>query len=108
MDGAVGGWVEVSRACNSRGRLCGWLTAPHKPQSGRVAPPRRCQRAAGQPIARPAAAADGRMDPKRGTHMRLTVFTDYTMRTLIYLALRPDRLVTIADISEAYRSPTTT
>lgn len=35
--------------------------------------------------------------------MRLTVFTDYTLRTLIFLALRPDRLVTIADISEAYR-----
>jgi len=35
--------------------------------------------------------------------MRLTVFTDYTLRTLMYLALRPDRLVTIADISEAYQ-----
>jgi Rrf2 family nitric oxide-sensitive transcriptional repressor len=35
--------------------------------------------------------------------MRLTVFTDYTLRTLTYLALRPDRLVTIADISEAYQ-----
>jgi Rrf2 family nitric oxide-sensitive transcriptional repressor len=35
--------------------------------------------------------------------MRLTVFTDYTLRTLMYLALRPDRLVTIADISDAYR-----
>ncbi len=34
--------------------------------------------------------------------MRLTAFTDYTIRTLIYLALRPDRLVTINDISEAY------
>lgn len=35
--------------------------------------------------------------------MRLTVFTDYTLRVLIYLALRPDKLVTIADIAEAYR-----
>jgi Rrf2 family transcriptional regulator, nitric oxide-sensitive transcriptional repressor len=35
--------------------------------------------------------------------MRLTVFTDYTLRTLIYLALRPDTLVTIADIAESYQ-----
>jgi Rrf2 family nitric oxide-sensitive transcriptional repressor len=34
--------------------------------------------------------------------MRLTVFTDYTLRTLIYLALRPDTLVTISDIAESY------
>jgi Rrf2 family transcriptional regulator, nitric oxide-sensitive transcriptional repressor len=34
--------------------------------------------------------------------MRLTAFTDYTLRTLIYLALRPDRLVTISDIATAY------
>ncbi len=34
--------------------------------------------------------------------MRLTSFTDYTLRTLIYLALQPDRLVTIADIATAY------
>src|SRR5215469_14215978 len=34
--------------------------------------------------------------------MRLTGFTDYTLRTLIYLALQPDRLVTIADIADAY------
>jgi Rrf2 family nitric oxide-sensitive transcriptional repressor len=34
--------------------------------------------------------------------MRLTGFTDYTLRTLMYLALQPDRLVTIADIASAY------
>lgn len=34
--------------------------------------------------------------------MRLTLFTDYTLRTLIYLAVRPERLVTINDIAEAY------
>src|SRR5579872_3631199 len=37
-----------------------------------------------------------------GVRMRLTAFTDYTLRALIYLALRPDRLVTIADIATAY------
>jgi Rrf2 family nitric oxide-sensitive transcriptional repressor len=35
--------------------------------------------------------------------MRLTVFTDYTLRTLVFLALRPSKLVTIADIAQAYQ-----
>jgi Rrf2 family nitric oxide-sensitive transcriptional repressor len=35
--------------------------------------------------------------------MRLTAFTDYALRTLIYVALQPDRLVTIADVATAYQ-----
>ena len=31
--------------------------------------------------------------------MRLTGFTDFALRTLIYLAVRPDRLCTIADVA---------
>jgi Rrf2 family nitric oxide-sensitive transcriptional repressor len=35
--------------------------------------------------------------------MRLTRFTDYSLRTLIYLALRPDEFGSIANIARAYR-----
>ena len=34
--------------------------------------------------------------------MKLTDYTDYTLRTLIYLGLNPDRLVTIQEIAEVY------
>ena len=34
--------------------------------------------------------------------MRLTTFSDYTLRTLMYLALQPDRLCTIDEIAAAY------
>jgi Rrf2 family nitric oxide-sensitive transcriptional repressor len=34
--------------------------------------------------------------------MRLTAFSDYTLRTLIYLALRPTTLCTIDEIAEVY------
>jgi Rrf2 family transcriptional regulator, nitric oxide-sensitive transcriptional repressor len=35
--------------------------------------------------------------------MRLTTFSDYTLRILMYLALYPNRFVTIAEIAGAYR-----
>lgn len=35
--------------------------------------------------------------------MKLTTFTDYTIRTLVYLALHPDRFVTIREIAAAHR-----
>jgi Rrf2 family nitric oxide-sensitive transcriptional repressor len=34
--------------------------------------------------------------------MRLTVYTDYALRVLMYAALHPDRLCTIGEISSAY------
>jgi Rrf2 family transcriptional regulator, nitric oxide-sensitive transcriptional repressor len=37
-----------------------------------------------------------------GERMRLTTFTDYTLRTLIYLAVRPGTIVTISDVANAY------
>ena len=34
--------------------------------------------------------------------MRLTVYTDYALRVLMYLALKEDRLATIAEIAKSY------
>ena len=34
--------------------------------------------------------------------MRLTVYSDYSLRLLMYLAVRPERLSTIQEVSEAY------
>ncbi|TAJ94421.1 MAG: Rrf2 family transcriptional regulator [Gammaproteobacteria bacterium] len=34
--------------------------------------------------------------------MQLTTFSDYALRVLVYLALQPDRLATIAEIAESY------
>lgn len=34
--------------------------------------------------------------------MRLTSFTDYCLRTLMYLGLKPDELVTITEVAEHY------
>ncbi len=34
--------------------------------------------------------------------MRFTVFTDYALRVLMYLALQPDRKVRIREVSEGY------
>jgi Rrf2 family transcriptional regulator, nitric oxide-sensitive transcriptional repressor len=38
----------------------------------------------------------------RETRMRLTVYTDYALRMLMYLALKEDQLATIAEIAESY------
>lgn len=35
--------------------------------------------------------------------MRLTLYTDYSLRVLIYLALKPDKLVTISELADFYR-----
>jgi Rrf2 family transcriptional regulator, nitric oxide-sensitive transcriptional repressor len=37
--------------------------------------------------------------------MRLTDFTDYGLRALIYAALHPERLVTIHEVSDAFHIP---
>lgn len=34
--------------------------------------------------------------------MKLTVFTDYTLRVLLYLATEPDRRATIAEVADAF------
>lgn len=34
--------------------------------------------------------------------MQLTLYTDYSLRVLIYLALRPNEVATITEISDAY------
>ena len=34
--------------------------------------------------------------------LRLTVYTDYALRMLMYLALKDDGLATIAEIAESY------
>jgi Rrf2 family nitric oxide-sensitive transcriptional repressor len=39
--------------------------------------------------------------------MRLSTYTDYTLRTLMYLAVSPDPLATIAGIAAAWRIPET-
>jgi Rrf2 family nitric oxide-sensitive transcriptional repressor len=35
--------------------------------------------------------------------MKLTLFTDYSLRVLLYLAARPERLCSIAEVAQAYR-----
>ncbi len=35
--------------------------------------------------------------------MRLTRYTDYAMRTLLFIAARPERLCSIAEVADAYR-----
>lgn len=34
--------------------------------------------------------------------MRLTTFTDYTFRVLIYMGLHPDELITVAELAKRY------
>ena len=34
--------------------------------------------------------------------MKLTLFTDYAMRVLLYLGSRPERLCSIAEVAQAY------
>jgi Rrf2 family nitric oxide-sensitive transcriptional repressor len=39
---------------------------------------------------------------KAGLTMRLTIHTDYALRTLIYLGLRPGLVVSVAEIAESF------
>ena len=36
------------------------------------------------------------------THLQLTRYSDYSLRLLIYLALAPERLVTVEEIARSY------
>ena len=37
--------------------------------------------------------------------MRLTVYTDFSLRLLVYLAVKPDGISTIGEVADAYRIP---
>ena len=39
---------------------------------------------------------------RREMQVRLTVYTDYALRVLMYLAMKEDRLATIAEIAKSY------
>src|SRR5689334_66447 len=39
---------------------------------------------------------------RRRTRMRLTIYTDYALRLMMYLAVKEDGLATIAEIAESY------
>ncbi len=41
----------------------------------------------------------------RGRTVRLTVYTDFSLRLLIYLAVKPDGVSTIGEVADAYRIP---
>ncbi len=43
-----------------------------------------------------------RIQSSRSTFMRLTTYTDYSLRVLMYVAVRPDPLPTITQITESY------
>jgi Rrf2 family nitric oxide-sensitive transcriptional repressor len=45
---------------------------------------------------------DTSFNVKEGFLMRLTAYTDYSLRVLIYLGLRGERLATISELSETY------